>query len=127
MPDCDCIPINNSNVLNGLHIMTEQQKQAVDADVKDYLYQFVFDNGDQEAEVKEHYTEGLKEVINHPERYGLQPINEWVSVKDRLPNKAELILAYQNGEIYTSFYDGLFRVGFTHWQPLPPIPDVEPK
>src|SRR5690606_719961 len=23
MPDCDCIPINNSNVLNGLHIMNK--------------------------------------------------------------------------------------------------------
>lgn len=107
--------------------MNEQQKQAVEESLSIYRKESLNINPDIEGAYEIGFGEGLVEVINNPQRYGLQPINEWVSVKDRLPNKAELILAYQNGEIYTSFYDGLFRVGFTHWQPLPPIPDVEPK
>lgn len=48
--------------------MTEQQKQAVEIKANEIYY--------PKCEHKLHYIDGLKEVIDHPEKYGLQPINE---------------------------------------------------
>lgn len=56
-------------------------------------------------------------------------MNEWISVKDKLPEKGECILAY-NGLIVSQCYyigDGIFTVicGVTHWMPLPEPPKDE--
>jgi len=49
--------------------------------------------------------------------------DKWVSVESGLP-KVGLTLAYQNYEIYVSFYDGITTPFFTHWCliPSPPKP-----
>ena len=65
-------------------------------------------------------------------------MNEWISVEDRLPPKADwsgdLVLVYtEEGYIYTGLYEGekadewpdkFHDSGFiTHWMPLPEPPD----
>lgn len=64
------------------------------------------------------------------------PLNSWISVKDRLPEDGNIVLAYisKNRVIITAAYyadreEWLtcdFRcLPITHWQPLPELPEVE--
>lgn len=57
-------------------------------------------------------------------------MNEWISVKDRLPEKNQLILIYAPDADQLKIRIGLFdreintyhNLGITHWQPLPEPP-----
>lgn len=62
-------------------------------------------------------------------------MNNWISVKDRLPEYMESILAFGNGTIYVCWYDtckwiysdccGCSADIITHWMPLPEPPKDE--
>ena len=51
---------------------------------------------------------------------------KWISVKDRLPEEDQMVLAYEPmwGNVQLAkAYDGLnFSEIYTHWQPLPQPP-----
>jgi hypothetical protein len=61
----------------------------------------------------------------------------WISVKDRLPDDDENVLAYnsESGDIDMAWYNGeewiledLYEIEYlhpTHWMPLPDAPEVE--
>lgn len=63
--------------------------------------------------------------------------SEWISVKDRLPDCDENVLAYnpESGGIYLAYFNGiswvlvdLYETIFlhpTHWMYLPDAPEVE--
>lgn len=61
----------------------------------------------------------------------------WIDVKDRLPEKGErvMICVSESGSYHVSHLNiynewkiaiGIKIVGVTHWQPLPPLPDLQP-
>lgn len=62
--------------------------------------------------------------------YTLMKNNEWISVKDRLPEEDVPVLVWElQGFAYVDVYkDGVWEVGtpnlakFTHWMPLPKPP-----
>ena len=69
-----------------------------------------------------------------------QATSEWISVKDRLPEKYKLVLCYKDGKTRIGYYIGAEYVkgvaafadyshtrsfGVTHWMPLPEPPEVE--
>jgi hypothetical protein len=136
--------------------MNEQQKQAVKESAEKYVKALRGMISPREiSNVKADFNEGAEEVINHPEKYGLQPINEWVSVSDRLPiawetggwdgKRTDEVLIrktgdrYTIGRLYTGVLDGrvftdwiegkeewsIYSGEVTHWQPLPPINERE--
>lgn len=105
--------------------MNEQQKKAVEeAADKARIDNILCLTGNK----KKAYIMGAKEIINNPSKYGLQPINEWVSVKDRLPmawevgnwdgKRTDEVLIrktdgkYAVGRMYTGVIDG---VEFSDW------------
>lgn len=76
-------------------------------------------------ELETFYKEVLKIVVNE------EPQNQWVNVKDRLPEPFTVVLArYTDGGIRKVAYNNEF-VGFitnatvTHWMPLPELPESE--
>jgi len=122
--------------------MTEQQKKAVEEAATQYAlkaHQSINDIGvsDIKALVYD-YMSGMHQVLNNPEKYGLQPINEWVSVKDRLPCESGRYWCYvqEQNDLGTShfqwncyfandtkeFSDQFERYNVIHWQPLPQPP-----
>lgn len=68
----------------------EQQKAAIEEAVTEYFGYVPKYALDKQAE--EFYIDGMKEVLNHPENYGLQPVNQWISVEDGCP------LCYSTGD-----------------------------
>jgi len=64
-------------------------------------------------------------------------MNEWISVKDRLPKKTGRYITYEaeNSFIYLSWFSkdrnqfhesgGMAIFGVTYWMPLPEPPEVE--
>lgn len=82
----------------------------------------------------------LKDVLDLiDEQPALTPPIEWVSVKERLPEPGERVLATDGGfvgEGYVSHYNkwcrsngmkwDMFRTEVTHWMPLPAPPDRRP-
>ena len=68
---------------------------------------------------------------------GVWASSNWISVKDRLPEKNGRYLVYENGEVYsaeyeknrpdsewTDDYEGYF-MKVSHWMPLPEPPEEE--
>lgn len=63
----------------------------------------------------------------------MNPMSEWISVKDKLPKDGETVLVYRptmKVKIMTSYYWGRFCDGLldfhgneviTHWMPLPEL------
>ena len=50
-------------------------------------------------------------------------MTEWISVKDRLPDSPESVLAYCEHDVYWVIgSEDLHIFGITHWQPLPDPP-----
>jgi hypothetical protein len=90
----------------------------------------------------ESITEMIYELENSIESADVQPISQWISVKDRLPNDGERVLIYvpktQNKYYVATFYTLRDEIKFamniygmsycwyandvTHWQPLPEPP-----
>lgn len=75
----------------------------------------------------------VPEVIADIPSADVQPVNRWISVKDRLPDDCVEVLAYDTdcgvvigwydkeiGDFATDFISPLDAV--THWQPLPEKP-----
>lgn len=61
-------------------------------------------------------------------------MDNWISVKERLPeNEDDVLVYFEDGDITIAFYDGDWtKDGFskimrevTHWQPLPQSPKGE--
>ena len=59
-------------------------------------------------------------------------VQEWISVKDRLPKPFEDVLVFRDGKVSIDYHeeDGWFAYDFngeraTHWMPLPPPPKGE--
>ena len=59
-------------------------------------------------------------------------VQEWISVKDRLPEQGKEIIVYSGGvlkptvfayQFWNKHYDSWARI--THWMPLPPAPKGE--
>ncbi|MDO4864033.1 MAG: DUF551 domain-containing protein [Ruminococcus sp.] len=102
-----------------------------------------------EAEKRKHeiFTESLKKQKPYVEKepVKIQPVNQWISVKDRLPEENILVLCYARsttGEGHGYFLGALAHGEFwflkvndighvscpvlhwevTHWQPLPESP-----
>lgn len=63
-------------------------------------------------------------------------MNEWISVKERLPDRFEYVLVYCKGlrrDIFVSYgyryddtgwyVDGIYTTVVTHWMPLPEPPE----
>lgn len=75
------------------------------------------------------YLDFCKEVGKEPER---PQMSEWISVKDRLPEKDEYVLCFCNiGDGFQAiFHYGKERkfngTAVTHWMPLPKPPEVTP-
>ena len=66
-----------------------------------------------------HYDDELKAA-------DVQPISQWISVKDRLPEERKRVLVYNEGGITIAWrdkgeWDDIFLT-VTHWQPLPEPP-----
>lgn len=82
------------------------------------------------------YRQGFMDAIREYEQRiaaDVQPINQWISVKDRLPENCIEVLVYDTDcGIVIGWYDkeiGDFAADFispldavTHWQPLPEPP-----
>jgi len=52
---------------------------------------------------------------------------EWISVKDRLPEINTIIVVYKKSDVILHFYavmdyKGILNPGLTHWMPLPEPP-----
>lgn len=125
--------------------MNEQQKKAVEEALNLYRKESLNINPDIEGAYEIGFGEGLVEVINTPSKYGLQPVNQWISIKEQLPSVGEefnLIQDIQDGlgdpvstcgewnaiKKYFEYIGTDVEISnVTHWQPLPPQPDVEPK
>lgn len=119
--------------------MTNEQKQAVEESLSIYRKESLNINPDIEGAYEIGFGEGLVEVINSPEKYSLQLINEWVSVSDRLPDVGEefnLIQDIQDGlggpvttcgewnaikHMFEYIGTDVEISGVTHWMPLPPL------
>lgn len=69
-----------------------------------------------------------------------KPTNEWISVKDRLPEKNHAVLGWYKDNPFTGYTYGVvswngkgwifvyaqrYVTNVTHWQPLPELPETE--
>lgn len=88
--------------------------------------------------------------VNYLPTVNIEPTNQWISVKDRLPTICEDVLTYSvvpeeiEGEDYSPVYVGFYENGkfystynyyeqdsyislhyVTHWMPLPSVPNRE--
>lgn len=88
--------------------------------------------------VQPNYSENTNGIIEAMHTYAAQFQQEWVDVKDRLPEDMRNVLIYNSmdRQIYKGyywgydseleyhvFYVGDFRINLvTHWQPLPSPP-----
>lgn len=76
--------------------------------------------------------QSMIDVVGSVEPTDVQPVNQWISVKDRLPKEWYEVLAYSEmGKIEQAIYvNGRWKlsaflgeiVDVTHWQPLPKPP-----
>lgn len=83
--------------------MTNEQKQAVEeAADKARIDNILCLTGNK----KKAYIMGAKEVINNPQSYGLQPINEWVSVdglRKQFQNETGIAPVFANRTPYINY------------------------
>jgi hypothetical protein len=89
--------------------------------------------GNKSSECTHAETEGMQLdniKIIHPE-CKLESLPEWIAVKDRLPDRVNVLAAYRFGVGEAKFINGKFFTissiyseypGVTHWQPLPSPP-----
>ena len=68
-------------------------------------------------------------IADHIIAHGVT-VQEWISVKDRLPEQGQEIIVYCGGvlkptvfayQFWNKHYDSWARI--THWMPLPPAPE----
>lgn len=65
---------------------------------------------------------GSRDIADHLIANGVT-IQEWVSVKDRLPTEScTYLVACSDGRVGWSFYNSTFPDRVTHWMPLPQPP-----
>lgn len=131
----DCYPIENRHIVDGAKV----------CEIADYLIA----NGVTVQENVEISDELLKQLKNAPitickEEPSIELVQEWISVKDRLPEEGEYVLCVLKGFNYGGKiqvckfvpadkfkdkpYFEHFRNGFpsvTHWMPLPHPPKGE--
>lgn len=83
----------------------------------------------------ESITEMIYELENSIESADVQPVNQWISIDERLPQDGEEALVYAgNRGVMIGLYDSVLQVWLdyeccglkvTHWQPLPEPPKKE--
>ena len=102
---------------------------------KFYGYNSVEEYDEAEKRKYEIFTESLKKQKPYIEKepVKIQPVNQWISVDDKLPDDCVEVLVYDTDcGIVIGWYDketGDFAADFislldavTHWQPLPESP-----
>ena len=81
------------------------------------------------------WEEKIKRIVDHLISNGVTG-QEWISVKDRLPEHGESVLTYKNGIVDIQMYeknrngwisDNWFwsMATVTHWMPIPAPPEVK--
>lgn len=91
----------------------------------------------------EHFINGIETVFEYAENlptYDIAQKNEWISVKDRLPERKQMVLGYTpcDGFMFVGIYNGVgwniitamrstkcMTKTVTHWMQLPEPPKGE--
>lgn len=90
----------------------------------------------EEAEKRKHeiFTESLKRQKTNVEKepVKIQPVNRWISIKEKLPPEDESVLIYTimgmcvaarwNERFFVSKTASFAKYDVTHWMPLPEPP-----
>ncbi len=108
-----------------------------DVNMSDHITDNLIANGVTVQDNTEITDELLKQLRNAPltvlhEEPTVEVVQEWISVKDRLPKYFENVLVFPNGKISIDYHEenGWFAYDFkgkraTHWMPLPQPPKGE--
>ena len=94
----------------------------------------VLDNTEISDELRERLRKAPVTVM--AEEPAIEVVQEWISVKDRLPIPDTIVLVFVRGYVEIGWYDGNhdeWRTGIatldncevTHWMPLPQLPKGE--
>jgi hypothetical protein len=91
----------------------------------------IYGGGDEAIEAAQQIA-GLSEIVPHDDEPG------WIPVEDRLPERNEIVLAFDQGGVTVGSYSPMLedwwtlQVGrmspgavVTHWMPLPEPPEVK--
>ena len=95
--------------------------------IKDLLIT-IYGGGDEAVEAAKQIA-GLSEIVPHDD----EP--EWISVEERLPERNEIVLAFDQGGVTVGSYSPMLEDWWTlqvdrmapgavvtHWMPMPPAP-----
>lgn len=83
----------------------------------------------------EYASHDVPNVLRNMKAADVQPVNQWISIDERLPQDGEEALVYAgNRGVMIGLYDSVLQVWLdyeccglkvTHWQPLPEPPKKE--